>query len=815
MPLSETLFIILLLLILALLLSGLCRHLPLPYTILLVVTGVSINLLATVTPFALIPSGFHLSDELVLFIFHPALIFFSALSLDARTLIKDLIPILVMAIPGMLISALLVATGLNTFFYLDFLLAFLFGAIISATDPVAVIALFKELGVSKRLTVLVEGESLFNDATAIVLFNIVLGAVIHGESALMDAPTMIYYFTEHFLLGALIGTLIGLLISELMVRMYHGQQSFVVVASIVAAYLSFIVAEHNFHASGIMSVLATALCIKGVAMPRLSGESTHHIEAGWDSIALVLNSLLFLLIGLTVDILAFAIHWQQLIWVLLAIFAARMISVYGLIPMTTSLFSLPAINLNSRHMMWWGCSKGTIAIAMALAIPDTVVDKGLLLELTLGMVLISLVMSGPTLKPLMRALKIDRLNDDEWLELQEGMEQITTSVNDCLHSFSRLHLLESDMQDSVLQSLNRKIAPTHATLTEAQQLRQIHLHALNVEERELQRLHEIGLVNYYTYLNFKDILRKDKAKSIDEMIRFNRNQDNVNPFLRFEMSIIKFLSEYEWTLNWLIRYQKIRFANLIRHDLAGVLMAHEALLALKQVEPHFHSDKLNIIRKIYRQRLERRQGRLKKLGKQFHDFYYQFEYRLFQEVALRYSLKLITEDFEHGKLSEKIYRRLEKRLDEALKQLPDLAPELSLAKRDDWLDNVPIFSGLPRDVLKKLAKNAHYVSFLPNDTIFNENDRGDSIYILVNGVVNVFQNTGPNQRVHIAELRKGSFIGRHALYERAVRTATVRAKTYVTLLRLTTQDIKNLSKALPELNQRLQETNINRYPNNT
>lgn len=814
MPLSETLFIILLLLLLALLLSGLCRHLPLPYTILLVVTGVSINLLATVTPFALIPSGFHLSDELVLFIFHPALIFVSALSLDARTLIKDLLPILVMAIPGMLISALLVAVGLNTFFYLDFILAFLFGAIISATDPVAVIALFKELGVSKRLTVLVEGESLFNDATAIVLFNIVLGAVIHGESALMDAPTMVYYFTEHFLLGALIGTSIGLVLSEMMVRLYHGQQSFVVTASIVAAYLSFIVAEHNFHASGIMSVLATALCIKGIAMPRLSGESTHHIEAGWDIIALVLNSLLFLLIGLTVDVFAFAIHWQQFIWVLLAIFAARMISVYGLIPITTSLFSLPAINLNSRHMMWWGCSKGTIAIAMALAIPDTVVDRGLLLELTLGMVLISLVMSGPTLKPLMRGLQIDRLNDDEWLELQEGKALITKSVNECLRSFSKLHLLENNTQDSVLLSLTRKIAPTPTALTEAQQLRQIHLHALNVEERELQRLHEIGLVNYYTYLNFKDILRKDKAKSIDEMIRFNKNQDSVNPFMRFEMSVIKYLSKYEWTINWLIRYQKIRFSNLIRHDLAGVLMAHEALLAINQVTLHFRSDKLYIIKKIYRQRLERRQGRLKKMSKHFHHFYHSFEFRLFQEVALRFSMKLLTEDFEQGKLSEKIYQRLKKNIEEAFNDIPDLAPEFSLAKRDDWLDSVPIFSGLPRSALKKLSENAHFVSFLPDDTIFNENDQGDAVYILVNGAVNVFQNVGPDQRVHIAELRKGSFIGRHALYERAVRTATVRAKTYVTLLRLTTEDIKALSQALPELKQRLQETDINRYPDN-
>jgi Na+:H+ antiporter len=286
------------------------------------------------------------------------------------------------------------------------------------------------------------------------------------------------------------------------------------------------------------------------------------------------------------------------------------------------------------------------------------------------------------------------------------------------------------------------------------------------------------------------------------------SKNTPNRFLQTEMMLLKFLSEYEWTLGLLVKYQNARFSNLIQHDIVGVLMAHQALIKLKAADPTDTGEKLGVIKKIYQTRLSRRQIRLKKFKETFADFYHQYESRLFQDVALHYSRKLITQKFEHGVLSDKVYRRLEKCLIDAQKQLPSITVSLSLAKRDGWLESVPLFAGLPKQVIKRLASNSHYISFLPGDTIFNEGDKGDSIFVLVSGNVNVFQLDAEGQSCHVAELFEGSFIGRHALSKRAQRTATIRAKTYVTLLRLTSKDVRNLSKASSELAVRLSQADF-------
>ena len=811
MSLPELLFIILCFLTLAMVVAGTGRYLRLPYTVLLVLLGVTTNILAPLSAFAESIQNFRLTHDLVLFVFLPALIFESALGLNARALLKDLVPVLVMAIPGMLVSAALVALGLVMSLEIDPIVALLFGALISATDPVAVIALFHELGAPRRLTVLVEGESLFNDATAIVLFNILLGFVLSGQFVFAESFSVLVDFGRVFMGGAAIGIAIGVLISELIVRLNQSERSVSIVLTLIMAYLSFIVAEEGFHVSGVMSVLSSAISLTISGFPRLSGEYERSIRETWRVMVLIFNSLLFVMLGLSVDIFSLANYWQAILWAALAVTIARAVSVYGLVPMTTCCFALPKIKLASRHIMWWGGLKGGLAVAIVLSIPDTVADKQLLTELTFGVVLISLLLNASTIRPLIHWLKIDRLSDEEWLEFQQGMSQIKTAVEDVLQYFSRLHLLDSSMQSSVTSALHQKLPAKNAELTEEEQLKQIHLHAVHAEEEELLRLHDIGLVNYYTYLNFRDILIKDKAKSVNEIISATAPTTIVNPFLRLEMTVIKFLSKYDWTLTLLVKYQSSRFSNLIRHDIAGVLMAHKALSALKHVEPTMGSEKFSFIRKMYQDRLHRRQGRLRRLGEAFPDFYHQYECRLFQEVALLYSLKLLAEEHERGKLSTKVFRRLESRLQDALKQLPNVTANLSLANRDNWLDSVPLFSGLPHEVIQKLANNAHYISFLPGDTVFNEGDTGDSVYILVSGTVNVFQWDADGNSVHMAELRPGSFIGEHALSERAIRTATIRAKTYITLLRLTTEEVVDLSKAAPDLAARLHDAEFGKY----
>jgi len=166
------------LLTVAMLAASLCRNLPIPYTVFLVMIGMSMSALSAKIPALSVLQECQLIPDLVFFIFLPALIFESALTLDARQLLKDVAPIFVLAVPALVISTLLIGVGIWFYMGLDPILALLFGALIAATDPVAVVALFKELGAPTRLTTLVEGESLFNDATAIVVFHILLGIAL-------------------------------------------------------------------------------------------------------------------------------------------------------------------------------------------------------------------------------------------------------------------------------------------------------------------------------------------------------------------------------------------------------------------------------------------------------------------------------------------------------------------------------------------------------------------------------------------------------------------------------------------------------------
>ncbi|MDT8406234.1 MAG: cation:proton antiporter [Methylococcales bacterium] len=803
----ELLLAVLSLLALAMLITGLSHLLKLPSTVLLVCLGLLLNPL-TPQLTALLPVGdIKLTHDLVLYVFIPGLVFQSALSLDARALLRNIAPILVMAIPGMLVSALLVATGLSASLGLPFLLCLLFGALISATDPVAVMALFKELGVSPRLSVLVEGESLLNDATAIVLFHIVLDLILTPTTPTWSFTllTAMFDFCQIFIGGAAVGGLIGLLLSLLLVRLSRAEDSVLQVLIVFGAYFSFIIAEHNFHVSGIMATLFCALTLNMLALPRLGRHSARNTEQFWQVIVLIFNSLLFVMMGLAVDIGSLVDYGNGLFWAILAVAVARAVSVYVLIPSTTTVFRLPRLPLSNQHVMWLGGIKGALAIAMVFSLPETITAKPLLISLTSGVVLANLLINASLLKPFIRLLKIDRLPASEWQDLHEGKHLIAHSVDHVLNSFRQLRLLDDQIQASVTSALQSRLKTSNEHLNDEQSLKQIHLQALEAEQKELERLADIGLISYYTELNFREILARDRAKSIDQLLHPSIEHSGINRFVRLEMIIIKLLAQTSWSQHILVRYQHYRFSNLLQHDIAGVMIAYKALTEIKVINSNPNSEKLAIIRKAYQQRLQRRQHRLRRFSEAFPDFYQQYENHLFQEVALKYSQKLLQNECQRGFFSSRVCQRLHRTIEQALDDLPPLTLTLGRYKRHDWLEQVPLFEHLPKAVIHKLERSSGYISYLPGDTIFNEGDHGKSVYVLVFGCVLVLKKNQYGDNEVITELKPGSFIGVRALADKSGRSATLRAKSYTTLLHLATQDIKDLAQESPELAQRLSE----------
>jgi len=332
MPASELVYVLVVLLGIAMLITGTCRNLPVPFTVILVLVGMLLGKLSHLLHFMEPLQDFSLSPEIMLFVFLPALIFESGFALDARQMIKDLPPILILAIPAMLMSTFVVGLGVWWALDVKLIVALVFGALISATDPVAVVALFKELGAPNRLNVLVEGESLLNDATAIVAFTILLGIAVEGGGiGWSDLDNVFLDFLRVFIGGALFGALLGFVVCEVLYRMNSGI-SVILTSSIIIAYASFVIAEHSFHVSGVMAVVGSAVALRRFGVTRFRQDTTHAISEVWEVIALCCNSLLFLLVGLSISVGTLFNQLGPIFIAIALVLSARALSIYTLVP---------------------------------------------------------------------------------------------------------------------------------------------------------------------------------------------------------------------------------------------------------------------------------------------------------------------------------------------------------------------------------------------------------------------------------------------------------------------------------------------------
>lgn len=382
-----------------------------PYTIGLLLAGVLIGYLSSRVGWMSPMRDLQLTPDIILFLILPTLLFEASINIDSKILFRNLAPILLMATIGLLISMTIVGLGISAATPLSLGAALLFGALISATDPVAVIALFKELGVPKRLSTLVDGESLFNDATAIVVFHILLGIV--GAGTAFSSSIAIDGLGQ-FLVVFFGGLLVGLVIGGAMLWIIAlEQKDHMVQAALtsVLAYLAFIVAEHFFHVSGVMAVVAAGVFGAWAAVRVFDESMRAYVTEFWEYLAFVANSLIFLLMGMTeyhlfedLDRYREAAGYILLGFVLTIV--ARLVVVYGLVPISNRLAPGARIEREDKAVIFWGGLRGAIPLALALGLPADFEHRILIIDLTLGVVLMSLLIQGTTVSTLLRKLKI-------------------------------------------------------------------------------------------------------------------------------------------------------------------------------------------------------------------------------------------------------------------------------------------------------------------------------------------------------------------------------------------------------------------------
>jgi CPA1 family monovalent cation:H+ antiporter len=348
-----------------------------------------------------------LTPDAALVVFLPPLLFEGSLKLQIRQLRENLVPIVLFATAGVFVAAFITAFAVHWTVGLPLVAALVFGAIVAPTDPVSVLAIFRNVAVPKRLEVIVEGESLLNDGTAAVLFGILVGAAVKGG---VGVGAGIQEFLMTVLGGAALGMAFGLAISKITGRIDDPQIE--ITLTTIAAYGSYLAAQ-SLHLSGVIAVVMTGLLIGNYgARVGMSAHTRVSLWSFWEYVSFVTNSILFLLIGLQLRIGDLAQAWRPALLALGAVLLGRVLSVYLLAPVSNAVTE--KIPLRWQHLLVAGGLRGALSLALALGLPTSFPFRSQVLAMTFGVVAVTIVGQGMMIRPLLGWLGIASLEEDEY-----------------------------------------------------------------------------------------------------------------------------------------------------------------------------------------------------------------------------------------------------------------------------------------------------------------------------------------------------------------------------------------------------------------
>ncbi len=376
------------------------KRLRAPYTVALVAGGLLLSALRLprVSPLDPGQRPDWLTPDVILIVFLPALVFEGSVKLNVRDLLRNSAPLLLLANLGVLLAALVTGYLVHWTTGLPVEIALLFGAIISATDPISILAIFKDLRMNKRLSLIVEGESLLNDGTAAALFQIVLAGIISRH---LSVSKGVGQFLFAVLGGAVLGSALGYAVSRLTRTIDDPEVQITLTA--VVAYTSYLLA-YQLHLSGIIATASAGLIVGNLGTKSCSAQTKTALESFWAYVAFVMNSLVFLLIGLKIHVDALLRSWRPVLLTVVAVLVGRALSVYLLAPVSNTLTE--KIPLRWQHVIVWGGLRGALALALALSLDSTFPERDRVLDLTFGVVVFSILVQGLTIKPLLKILRL-------------------------------------------------------------------------------------------------------------------------------------------------------------------------------------------------------------------------------------------------------------------------------------------------------------------------------------------------------------------------------------------------------------------------
>ena len=753
-----------------------------PFSVLLFLIGIALAVGGPRVPALAAITNLSISPELVLIVFLPTLVFDSAMHLNVRELRKGLGPILLLAVLGLVISAILIALVVAGLSRLSLGIALLLGAILSATDPVAVIAIFERLGAPRRLHVLVEGESLFNDATSLVLARILAAVVMGGAFSLQVVGQGVAGFVIVFLGGMFTGLILGLLAGVILDRV-GSDPLITITATTVLAYLSFIAAEELLGVSGVMATVAAGLTFSGWGWTKVSPEVRQYLEYFWRYVSFVATALIFILVGMSVDVVSL---WQArgiLLWVILGMILSRAVVAYGVVPLASLAGREGRLEHGYKSVLFWGGLRGAVALAVVLSLPDFA-EKELLVNLVIGAVLFTLVIQAPTIEPVVRLLGLHRrslpdrfIAEDSRLEAKrDALTRVPALLSGGLFSKPILDRIRAEYQSSV-EALEHEIADLRASAaTEAEQEQMLYLQLYGEERAAYVELFEHGQVGERAYreLNLFVARRMDAVRhgsSVPEVSTWYAGA--AERVLRtiekqpIPARLTRGIRRRRFTLSYELAWGRFQGSQQVLKHLESISsLAVFPQAVVRRVKKDFENEHMSAGR------------RLDEAAEQFPEFVSALQERLARRLVLQSERDILRARIEHGALPEGLGEETIAEVDTALEKNSRRRVVSLSVTPGELLSKVPFFTEVPHDAFEWLARRMTPRSYTTGDCIIQQSEQGESLFLLARGVCRV-------HRVHdgvvqeLGTLLPGDFFGEMAILRGDRRNATIRAVTPV------------------------------------
>lgn len=782
----------------------LARRLNLPLSLLLVLVGAALGFALGDGEHAL-NAALTLSSEAFLYLFLPILLFETAIGIDVRRLLEEIGPILLLAVVAVLASTFVVGFSLAAISSHGLVACLLLAAIVSTTDPVAVVALFKDLSVPHRLTLLVEGESLFNDAAAIALFSVLMAMLTVGAG---DWNQATWAFLRGFSGGVLVGLTLAFLATRLLVHL-PGKRLAEVTLTLAVAYLAFVVGEQGFHVSGVVAVVAAALAFAYDGRTRVSPEGWSFLVGIWKQLGYWASALIFLLAALRIPGLLADIGGGDLLMLAVLVVSAlvaRGLVLFGLLPLLSAAGMAQRVETGLRLVILWGGLRGAISLALALAVlehpavPGAV--KQLVATLVTAFVLVTLFVNGLSLRLLIRRLGIDRLAPVDRFLRARAIAHSLGSVNLRLSEAGTQYRIDAAARDHLGEGYTRRLRESEAAL-EADT-------ALSAEERlraalvmAARREQALHLQHYRERIVSGRIVRnlvarahhlEDRAKAEGGAgYALAARQELVFP-LAFRLAMT--LQRHAGSQAWLARCLADRLeAMLVGRATLNSLLA----FAEQRIPAMLGPEAAEALIEALRARLAAIEDALSALRLQYGDFTEEMQVRYLERAALRIEQAEYQRLFGEAVIGEEVLNERLRDLD-ARWHGADRRPPLDLGLSPGaLLARVPLFHNLDAAALESLAALLRPRFVPPGEHIIHKGEKGREMFFLVSGAVEV---TVPGQPTRLGS---GEFFGELALLTQTPRSADVTALGYCELLVMRASDFTDLLGRTPELKAYISE----------